>query len=59
MIVYKYYVIYVEVPTGYPGVEDVSIPLFYGYSKSDIRQFLEEAFYLNLGRAILDILEAN
>ena len=23
MIVYHYYVIYVEVPTGYPGVEDI------------------------------------
>lgn len=52
MIVYKYYVIYVEVPTGYPGVEIFESPMI---DKNEILELIKHV----RSYAILDILEAN
>ena len=52
MIVYKYYVIYVELPTGYPGVEMI------GSQMTDKNEIVEMIKRIR-SYAILDILEAN
>lgn len=52
MILSKYHVIYVEVPTGYPGV--ITLNMDSGASKEELRNIL----WMNFPFAILDILEA-
>lgn len=52
MIVFKYYVIYVEVLTGYPGVEMIGSQMT---DKNEIVEMLKRI----RPYAILDILEAN
>lgn len=51
MLVNRYYVVYVEVPSGRPGVDLIDIP--FGASE-DIRV----TFFNAYNRAVLDILEA-
>ncbi len=51
MIVYRYYIIYVEVPTGYPGVEMFSSLT---WDKKEIAEKIKRI----RSYAILDILEA-
>ena len=52
MILSKYHVVYVEVPTGYPGV--ITLNMDSGASKEELRHIL----WMNYPFAILDILEA-
>ena len=52
MLLSKYHVAYVEVPTGYPGV--ITLHLDSGASKEELRRIL----WTNFPFAILDILEA-
>jgi len=51
MILSKYHIVYVEVPTGYPGV--ITLNLDSGMSKEELRNIL----WNNYPFAILDILE--
>lgn len=52
MLLSKYHVVYVEVPTGYPGVMTLSLDS--SMSKEELRAVL----WMNYPFAILDILEA-
>lgn len=52
MLLIRYHVIYVEVPSGYPGVMTLSLDS--GMSKEELRKIL----WNNYPFAILDILEA-
>lgn len=52
MILYKYYIVYVERVTGYPGVEEVH---FQSNNLETIKLYLER----NRAYAVLKILEAN
>lgn len=62
MLVKTYYVIYVEVPSGYPGVEAINMPWpYYEWETLEWqKKNLREAAW-NAGRryAVLDILEAH
>lgn len=51
MLLSKYNVVYVEVPTGYPGVITLSM------NTSATKQELRELIWKNYPFAILDILE--
>jgi len=51
LLLQKYYVVYVRVPSGYPGVMTIEVPLNEG-------NHLREAMWNTYGYAILDILEA-
>jgi len=52
MLLSKYHVVYVGVPTGYPGV--ITLSLDSGMTKEEMRKLL----WYNFPFAILDILEA-
>lgn len=52
MLLTKYYAVYVEVPTGYPGV--ITLNLDPGMSKEEMRELI----WKNYPFAVLDILEA-
>ena len=52
MLLNKYHVIYVEVPTGYPGV--ITLSMDSGMSKEELRRIL----WNNYPFAVLNILEA-
>lgn len=52
MLLTKYHIIYVEVPTGYPGV--ITLNMDSGASKEELRSIL----WYNYPFAVLNILEA-
>lgn len=52
MLLNKYHVIYVEVPSGYPGV--ITLSMDAGASKEELRRII----WNNYPFAVLDILEA-
>ena len=52
MILSKYHIVYVEVPTGYPGV--ITLNMDSGASKEELRNIL----WMNDPFAVVNILEA-
>ena len=54
MLIQKYYVIYVRVPSGYPGVMAVELPLMLENKKKCLQDNVMNSY----GYALLDILEA-
>lgn len=60
MLVNRYYVIYVEVPSGYPGVEFIETAMWLrpaDYRGLDRKEQIRQEFFEAYGRAVLDILE--
>lgn len=58
MLVNRYYVIYVEVPTGHLGVDLVNVPMVREDGDDvPIRDWVRDAFFHVYDRAVIDILE--
>ena len=58
MLVTRYRIVYVGVPSGYPGVETIDLPTIYGKTKEEEMELLRKAVRNRRNYAILYILEA-